>query len=106
MQETDSGNKERVGLVKDILHTVDSFDQTVSTVVKKTESYVNPVRKNAVHRFPTVFILLTTFGVVTTLYGFERLLMQITYLNDRPLLILLVGIAVLSGTGTLYKKLK
>jgi hypothetical protein len=62
-------------------------------------------RQNAFHRFPLLFTLLATFGLVSTLYGFERLIDKVTFLSDNPFILLGVGILTLIITGTLYKKL-
>lgn len=62
-------------------------------------------RQSAFHRFPLLFTLLTTFGLVATLYGFERLIDQIDFLSRNPFILLGVGLLTLIVTGTLYKKL-
>jgi len=62
-------------------------------------------RNNAVAKFPMLFTLLTTFGIVATFYGFEHMIDQIAWLADNPLLLLGVGIGSLALTGALYKKL-
>lgn len=62
-------------------------------------------RDNAFNRFPLLFTMLTTFGVVTVLYGFEHLIDRISFLADRPIISLLTGLAILAVTGSLYKKL-
>lgn len=91
--------------IPDVTHVVSTVEKTVSSVMQEADSYVEPVRKSAFTRFPTLFIILVTFGVATTFFGFERLIADIAFLNNRPLLILLLGVSVLAGTGTLYKKL-
>jgi hypothetical protein len=64
------------------------------------------VRDTTFKRFPTVFTLMTTFGLVATLYGFEKVIDRIELFAKYPELLLFLGIAVLAGTGTLYKKLR
>jgi hypothetical protein len=49
--------------------------------------------------------MLATFGVVSTLYGFERLIDKIDIFSENPIILLSVGIITLVLTGTLYKKL-
>ncbi|HEX9594531.1 MAG TPA: hypothetical protein VF996_00110 [Candidatus Saccharimonadales bacterium] len=63
-------------------------------------------RKRAVfERFPLVFTLLGSFGLVATFYGFERLI-DSTALADSPWLLLGTGVLTLIVTGSLYKKLQ
>lgn len=62
-------------------------------------------RNNAVAKFPLLFTLLTTFGIVATFYGFEHLIDQTTWLSENPLVLLAVGLGSLVLTGALYKKL-
>ena len=69
---------------------VDKFDQT---------------RKGVFARFPLVFTLLGTFGLVATFYGFEAIIDQIPLLSNNPLILLGVGVFTLIFSGTLYKKL-
>ena len=56
-------------------------------------------------RFPTLFLLLVTAGVVMVLFGFERWFDQISLFHNRPYLMILIGLGVLIFTGRLYKKL-
>jgi len=62
-------------------------------------------RESVFSRFPLLFTLLGTFGVVATFYGFEHFIDRIDVLADHPSLLLAVGILTLIVTGTLYKKL-
>ncbi len=62
-------------------------------------------RDTAFKRFPLVFTLLGTFGVVSTLYGVQHLFDKIPVLANNPLLSLGVGVLILLLSGTLYKKL-
>lgn len=64
-------------------------------------------KKQAVFaRFPLLFTLLGTFGLVATLYGFEGIIDRIDPLNENPVIMLGVGLATLAFTGTLYKVLQ
>lgn len=82
-----------------------SVDEVVERIVSRTEEVVTPYRRSAFKRFPIIFTLATTFGVVATYFGFERVIMEIVWLNERPVLILVFGVLTLVLTGTLYKKL-
>lgn len=62
-------------------------------------------KQSVFQRFPLLFTLLATFGVVSTFYGFERLIDKVDIFSDNPIILLGVGILTLIFTGTLYKKL-
>ncbi|MBX4190846.1 hypothetical protein KW794_02045 [Candidatus Saccharibacteria bacterium] len=62
-------------------------------------------RQNAFNRFPLLFTLLATFGVVATFYGFEHMIDKVNWLANNPVITLSVGLIILFITGTLYKKL-
>ena len=63
------------------------------------------VRDSTFKRFPFIFMFLSTFGLVATIYGFEKVIDQIDFFSDNPLMVLIVGVAILVLTGSLYKKL-
>lgn len=63
------------------------------------------VKQSVFARFPLLFTLLGTFGLVGTYYGFEHLIDQVTLFRDNPIILLGVGVGTLALTGTLYKKL-
>lgn len=62
-------------------------------------------RDHAFARFPLLFTLLATFGVVATFYGFQGILEKIPLLAEDPYISLIIGILILVLTGKLYKKL-
>lgn len=62
-------------------------------------------KDSAFARFPLLFTLLGTFGVVATFYGFEGIIDRISILADNPYILLCTGLLALVFTGTLYKKL-
>jgi hypothetical protein len=66
---------------------------------------VSKVQQNAVHRFPFIFLGLSTFGGVAVFYGFEKIIDKTPFLANEPLLILVAGFCILLLTGALYRKL-
>lgn len=62
-------------------------------------------RKTIAHRYPLIFGLITTFGFVCTLYGFEKLIDRVDFLINNPWILLAVGLSTLVITGVAYKKL-
>ena len=84
---------------------VKSMEKLVGDTALKAEQMVDPYRQSIFKRFPVLLIGLSTFGIVSVLYGFEKIIDSIPFLADRPLFILLFGIGALWTTGSLYKKL-
>ncbi|MEK7134216.1 MAG: hypothetical protein AAB805_02090 [Patescibacteria group bacterium] len=80
--------------------------QQVEEVTRGINNYMQRRGRSVFGRYPLLFSLLATFGVVLVLHGFDRLVENIPFLNDRPVLLLLAGIIILSLTGTLYKRIE
>lgn len=91
--------------LRNIDQTLTHIEQMMSTLTSSVENLAQPIRQTTLKRIPILFTLLVTFGVTSVFFGFERLLSEITFLNDNPILMLIVGIGVLIATGKLYKKL-
>lgn len=72
--------------------------------VRITDGFIH-TRDSVFKRFPLLFTLMGTFGLVATLYGFEHLIDKIPLFVNNPYLLLATGILTLVVTGTLYKKL-
>ena len=81
----------------DIKPLADLEDKLVQRIARQRD-------KTAV-RFPLLFGLAVTFGLVSTFYGFEGLINKVDWLQDNPWATLVVGVTVLIATGTAYKKL-
>lgn len=64
------------------------------------------LRNSAFHKYPLLFVLLSSFGLVATFYGFEKVIDTIPFFSEKPYAILLTGVVVLILTGSLFKKLK
>ncbi len=84
---------------------VDAVVETVDGAVKSTDKFIEPLRKTGFKRFPTLFMLLTTFGATATFFGIERVIADIVWLDSHPVAILVLGVSILIFTGRLYKKL-
>ncbi len=72
---------------------------------KKLVQKVGERRRAVFERFPLVFTLLGSFGLVATFYGFERLIDKVDLFSNNPWILLGTGVTTLAATGTLYKKL-
>ena len=78
-------------------------------IEKETQSingYMHRQNRSIFGRYPTLFSLLSTFGVVSVLYGFDEILNEIPFMHDHPFIPLIGGILILVGTGSLYKRLE
>ncbi len=80
--------------------------QRVEEVTKEVNNYMQKRGRSVFGRYPLLFSLLGTFGVVLVLHGFDRLVGNIPFLNDRPTLLLTAGIIILALTGSLYKRIE
>jgi len=72
--------------------------------MSQVDRVISEKRKAVFQRFPLLFTLLGTFGLVATFYGFERVMDQ-TGLSENPVILLGIGIVILIFTGTLYRRL-
>ncbi|HEX9679531.1 MAG TPA: hypothetical protein VGA08_02840 [Candidatus Saccharimonadales bacterium] len=73
---------------------------------KQLVQKIDTKRQAAFTRFPLLFTLLGTFGLVATFYGFEHLIDRADVLADNPFILLGTGVITLILTGSLYKKLQ
>lgn len=91
--------------VTNVSQMLEKLNQSFVDFSKEADKVLHPVRQNAFTRFPTLFLLLVAFCVTMIQFSFERLLAKCKLLYDRLLLLMVIGILVLVGTGKLYKKL-
>jgi hypothetical protein len=85
--------------------TLDAVDSMVTTTAQQFDSFAEPMRKSFAERYPTLFLMIATFGLSATFLGIEQLLLSIGLFARHPMLILVLGVVTLMLTGTLYKKL-
>lgn len=62
-------------------------------------------RQIAKNKFPLAFALVATFGAAATLSGINKIIEKVDYLQNNPIILILVGLAILVTTGAAYKKL-
>jgi hypothetical protein len=84
---------------KDIIRRIETLSQDVDSLIQREG-------KSVFRRYPLVFGLLGTFGIVSIIYGFEGVIDTIPFLKEHPVFLLLIGFVVLLITGTLYKRLQ
>ncbi len=73
---------------------------------RKFDNLVKTQQNTKLKRFPLLFTLLVAFGFVITIYSFEKIADKIIFFQERPIVMLIIGLSILVFTGTLYKKLK
>lgn len=76
------------------------------TLIQREEDQVRKLRNTYAERYPVLFALAGTFGFVSTLYGFEKLIDKIDIFGNNPWILLATGLAILSVTGSFYNKLR
>ena len=62
-------------------------------------------RESLAQRFPLFFGLTATFGLVSVLYGFEKLIDRVELFVNNPWILFIFGLMLLIATGAAYKKL-
>ena len=84
-------------MTKSILPFTDVDDKIIEKARQKRESVAE--------RYPMTFALVGTFGLVSTFYGFEKMIDKIHLFINHPWIILVLGIGTLSVTGLALRKL-
>lgn len=82
---------------KDMLPFTKAEEHLADKIIEK--------RIQAERRFPLIVTLAATFGFVCVLYGFEKMIDNIQFFVDHPSTLFVLGLIILTVTGTLYKKL-
>jgi hypothetical protein len=62
-------------------------------------------RNRAKKKFPLLYALLATFGLVSTVAGLNKFIEDIEWLNNDPLYLVGLGLIILFITGAAYRKL-
>lgn len=82
---------------KDFLPFTKREEQLMQAIVNR--------RQRAETRYPLLTGLFATFGFVSVLYGFEKMIDKISFLSGHPSILLGLGLLILAVTGTVYQKL-
>ncbi len=85
-------------MLNDPLHNIEK-------ITESTNSYMGAKTKGVFRKYPLTFSLLILFGVTSVLHGFEAVIAQVPVLQDSPILVFIIGLAILIFTGSLYKKI-
>ena len=80
----------------------------IKAIKEKEQAVVQNLSQKKEHvleRFPLLFTILGSFGLVSVFYGFEGIIDKIDIFANNPVILLIFGLSLLIFTGTLYKKL-
>lgn len=80
-----------------IIPTIKVDDKIIEKVTAQRESLAQ--------RHPHMFALVGAFGLVSTFYGFEKIIDQIPVLTNNPWILLVMGLTLLYVTGLALRKL-
>lgn len=94
------------------MNSIQEQKKRIESEVRKLEAMggtlggqAKQLRDSTFSRFPILIVFLSTFGLVSTFYGFEKVIDQIPFFVENPFMVLVFGILTLAVTGTLFKKL-
>lgn len=77
-------------------------------IFKKERRHLKKIlrkEQTAFRRFPLLFALMGTFGVVSIFHGLARIIERIPLINNNPFILVALGVVTLIFTGTLYKRI-
>ncbi len=75
-------------------------------LIQREEEKARKFRETYADRFPIIFAFGGAFGIVSTFYGFEKLIDKVDVFVDNPWILLATGLVTLSVTGSFYNKLR
>lgn len=75
-------------------------------LTREVNNFIGKRGKSVFGRYPLLFSLLGTFGVVLIIRGFDGIVEKMPFFKDRPVLLLAAGIIILILTGSLYKRVE
>jgi len=83
----------------------ESLLKKVRSLEKDLEKTVIEYQKDALQKYPFLFLGLSTFGGVAVFYGFEKIIEQSVYFSEHPIMVMMTGFVILIITGALYRRL-
>jgi hypothetical protein len=84
-------------MTKSIIPFTEVDDRIIEKAARKRESIAE--------HYPLTFGIIGTFGVVSILYSFEKIIDKVPLLANNPWILLTVGMATLLITGLALRKL-
>lgn len=83
-----------------------TFLKKPAELIKREEAQVNKIRETYEQKYPVLFAIGAGFGIVSTFYGFEKLIDRVDLFVNNPWILLATGLATLMVTGSFYNKLR
>ena len=83
--------------MKNIIPFTQAEEKAIEKIVER--------RDKVEARFPLVAGMLAAFGIVSTYYGFEKLIDRVDLFSNNPWILLATGVTTLLLTGAAYRKL-
>ena len=77
----------------------------VEELTSKVNDTLGRKGKSVFDRYPVVFALLVVVGATMMGQGIKELIFKISFLQGKPITMLIIGLTILILTGSLYKKL-
>ena len=75
-------------------------------IIKETQREAGKLTHPVLKRYPLLFSFLTVFSIAAILHGFEIWADSVSLFHENPSILILIGIAALLFTGSLYKTLE
>ncbi len=75
-------------------------------IIQREEESVKKFRDTYANKYPWLFAVAGAFGIVSTFYGFEKIIDRIDLFADNPWILLATGLIILVVTGSFYNKLR
>lgn len=80
--------------------------QSIEHMVRDLHDRAGKRTRPVLRRYPLVFAFLLTFSAAAILHGFDLWADDIGLFHEHPSALILIGVAALALTGTLYKALE
>ncbi len=75
-------------------------------IIRREEETVRKLRDTYANKYPWLFAIAGAFGIVSTFYGFEKIIDKIELFANNPWILLATGLLILMITGSFYNKLR
>lgn len=79
--------------------------ETLSRREDRILALLREERNRTQKKFPLLYALLGTIGLLCTVGGLNKIIGEIDFLNNNPITLVVVGLTILLATGAAYRKL-
>jgi drug/metabolite transporter (DMT)-like permease len=78
----------------------------IERLIKNLHDEAGKYTKPVLNRYPLLFAFLLTFSLAAVLHGFDLVTDKIPLFEEKPWILMVIGVVSLLFTGTLYKLLE